>query len=187
MRPSILVAVIGLIAAHQAAARDALEADAMLKGVGDPRFLDNAAFVPPADAGPARLEFVGTLDFSEAPIRTDPETMEARLVLGRETTRFPGFEIGLFSHESDLDPYPNGRINVLQMNGSKNAHFASDIRPRTISSTRSAIAVQREPRSRRTAKGFRQHGPERAAPLLHVASICVSSDADRSKILSAMT
>jgi hypothetical protein len=87
-----------------AAARDDIKASE-LQSSGTPRGLvDNSWFTAPADAGPAKQEFVGTLVLQEIEMGTDPAQLTSRDVLGKDPKIFPAVKIAFFTDNGDLVP-----------------------------------------------------------------------------------
>ena len=76
-----------------------------------PALLANERFLPSSAAEPARHVFSGTLHVSGAEMRTDPETLDQRRVLGRDTKLFPDVSLGFVAAgDGDLIPWDRNLI-----------------------------------------------------------------------------
>lgn len=66
--------------------------------------VDNSAFLPSAEAGKARHDFVGSLKLDEAEMGTNPAAFKAPEVLGKNPKIFPGVTLSFFTKDGDLVP-----------------------------------------------------------------------------------
>ena len=106
---AILVLCLLMVApAHRAAAAAAehrIGTTELLSPAWSGAVTANTAFVPGADAVPARTPFLGTLQLTEVAMSTQPAVLSPRLVRDRDPTLFPGVALSFFTDNGDLVPF----------------------------------------------------------------------------------
>ena len=73
--------------------------------------LDNAWFMPVAEAQKALHRFSGTLVFPSGPMHSDPARILPELINGKSPQLFPAIEVEFFSVEDDLVPVVRDLVN----------------------------------------------------------------------------
>jgi hypothetical protein len=97
-------AVLVLGRAHASFAADLIPLDQLRSSRYTGGLVPNAAFIPSAQAQAAHEPFNGVLRPSEAGMRTDPDPLKPREVLGRNTSLFPQAALRFFTVDGDLVP-----------------------------------------------------------------------------------
>lgn len=69
-----------------------------------PALIDNTAFLPGPEAGPAHSDFTGSLVLDEVEMGTDPAVFAAAEVLGKNPQIFPALTLSFFTKDGDLVP-----------------------------------------------------------------------------------
>src|SRR5262249_28166107 len=67
--------------------------------------IDNRAFTPGAGAAPPIEPFLGTLELTEATMRSKPDKIAPVPVLGRDPQLLPGVPLSFFTDGEDLVPF----------------------------------------------------------------------------------
>ena len=75
-----------------------------------PAILPNDRFLPSPRAQAARHALSGTIMLVGAEMRTDPEELDPRRVMGRDTKRFPDVSLGFVADGDDLIPWNRNLI-----------------------------------------------------------------------------
>ncbi|AQZ52530.1 serine hydrolase domain-containing protein [Martelella mediterranea] len=78
--------------------------DDFTASIDDYALVDNALFVPPQDAGPAKEAFEGTLSISETPMPSDPAEIASGEVLGKNPQLFPAVDLSFITLGDELVP-----------------------------------------------------------------------------------
>lgn len=101
---SAIIAVLLLNAGSAAQAADRITRQQLLGAEAVAGLVDNSAFLPSVQAGPARHDFVGSLALDEVEMGTDPAAFSAPEVLGKNPKIFPHVSLPFFTKDGDLVP-----------------------------------------------------------------------------------